>query len=103
MCWFSICTGSGELSAAVHLCLLLRSFPLLLSLAAATVANRCDSRSRPSRSKKKTLAKDMKNTVKKKKRLQGRASQLSDADLVDVLRMRKAKKGNEAPEPVVQE
>ena len=30
--------------------------------------------------------------MKRKKRLQGKASQLSDADLVEVLRMRKAKK-----------
>ena len=34
----------------------------------------------------------MKNAMKRKKRLQGKASQLSDTDLVEVLRMRKAKK-----------
>ena len=34
----------------------------------------------------------MKNAVKRKKRLQDKASQLSDADLLKVLRMRKAKK-----------
>ena len=37
----------------------------------------------------------MKNTLKRKKRLQGKASQLSDTDLVEVLRMRKAKKESE--------
>ena len=37
-------------------------------------------------------AKDMKNAVKRKKHLQGRASQLSDTDLVEVLRMRKHQK-----------
>ena len=41
---------------------------------------------------KKKCATDMKNAMKRKKRLQGKASQLSDTDLVDVLRMRKAKK-----------
>ena len=41
---------------------------------------------------KKKCAQDMKNALKRKKRLQGQASQLSDADLVEVLRMRKAKK-----------
>ena len=45
---------------------------------------------------KKKCAKEIKNAVKRKKRLQGKASQLSDADLVEVLRMRKAKKGQEA-------
>ena len=35
---------------------------------------------------------EMKNAMKRKKRLQGKASQLSDSDLVEVLRMRKAKK-----------
>ena len=34
----------------------------------------------------------MKNALKRKKRLQGKASELTDADLVEVLRMRKAKK-----------
>ena len=41
---------------------------------------------------KKRCASEMKNAMKRKKRLQGRASQLSDVDLVEVLRMRKAKK-----------
>ena len=41
---------------------------------------------------KQKCAKEIKNAVKRKKRLQGKASQLSDADLVEVLRMRKAKK-----------
>ena len=41
---------------------------------------------------KKKCAQEMKNAMKRKKRLQGKASQLSDADLVEVLRMRKAKK-----------
>ena len=41
---------------------------------------------------KKKCATDMKNAMKRKKRLQGKASQLSDTDLVEVLRMRKAKK-----------
>ena len=41
---------------------------------------------------KKKCAAEMKNAMKWKKRLQGKASQLSDGDLVEVLRMRKAKK-----------
>ena len=41
---------------------------------------------------KKKCALEMKNAMKRKKRLQGKASQLSDSDLVEVLRMRKAKK-----------
>ena len=41
---------------------------------------------------KKKCAQEMKNAMKRKKRLQGKASQLSDTDLVEVLRMRKAKK-----------
>ena len=41
---------------------------------------------------KKKCNTEMKNAMKRKKRLQGKASQLSDADLVEVLRMRKAKK-----------
>ena len=41
---------------------------------------------------KKKCATEMKNAMKRKKRLQGKASQLSDTDLVEVLRMRKAKK-----------
>ena len=44
---------------------------------------------------KKKNAVDMKNALKRKKRLQGKASQLSDTDLVEVLRMRKAKKESE--------
>ena len=43
---------------------------------------------------KKRCAIEIKNAMKRKKRLQGKASQLSDADLVEVLRMRKAKKEN---------
>ena len=35
---------------------------------------------------------EMKNAMKRKKRLQGKACQLSDSDLVEVLRMRKEKK-----------
>ena len=41
---------------------------------------------------KKQCAQEMKNALKRKKRLQGKACQLSDSDLVEVLRMRKAKK-----------
>ena len=41
---------------------------------------------------KKKCAQEIKNAMKRKQRLQGKASQLSDADLVEVLRMRKAKK-----------
>ena len=41
---------------------------------------------------KAKLAKDMKNAVKRKKRLQSRAVQLSDTDLVEVLRMCKCQK-----------
>ena len=41
---------------------------------------------------KKKCAQEMKNAMKRKKRLQDQASQLSDSDLVEVLRMRKAKK-----------
>ena len=41
---------------------------------------------------KKRYASEMKSAMKRKKRLQGKASQLSDVDLVEVLRMRKAKK-----------
>ena len=44
------------------------------------------------REQKKKCAQEMKNAMKRKKRLQGKASQLSDSDLVEVLRMRKAKK-----------
>ena len=43
---------------------------------------------------KKKCAQDIKNAMKRKKRLQGKASQLSDSDLVEVLRMRKSKKEN---------
>ena len=41
---------------------------------------------------KKKCALEMKNAMQRKKRLQGKANQLSDSDLVEVLRMRKAKK-----------
>ena len=41
---------------------------------------------------KKKCAQEIKNVMKRKKRLQGKASMLSDADLLEVLRMRKAKK-----------
>ena len=41
---------------------------------------------------KNKCAVEIKNAMKRKKRLQGKASQLSDSDLVEVLRMRKAKK-----------
>ena len=41
---------------------------------------------------KEKCAAEIKNAMKRKKRLQDRASQLSDGDLVEVLRMRKAKK-----------
>ena len=41
---------------------------------------------------RKKCSADMKNAMKRKKRLQEKASQLSDTDLVEVLRMRKAKK-----------
>ena len=34
----------------------------------------------------------VKNAMKRKRRLQGKSSQLSDSDLVEVLRIRKAKK-----------
>ena len=44
------------------------------------------------KAERKKCAQDMKNAMKRKKRLQGKASQLSDADLVEVLRMRKARK-----------
>ena len=39
---------------------------------------------------KKKCAQEIKNAMKRKQRLQGKANQLSDADLVEVLRMRKA-------------
>ena len=41
---------------------------------------------------RKTCSAEIKNAMKRKKRLQEKASQLSDTDLVEVLRMRKAKK-----------
>ena len=44
------------------------------------------------RNVKKELAKNMKNAMRQKKRLQTRAMNLTDGDLVEVLRMRKAKK-----------
>ena len=43
---------------------------------------------------RKKCSAEMKNAMKRKKRLQEKASQLSDTDLVEVLRMRKAKKEN---------
>ena len=39
---------------------------------------------------KKKCAQEIKNAMKRKQRLQAKASQLSDSDLVEVLRMRKA-------------
>ena len=47
--------------------------------------------------KKKKNALEIKNAMKRKQRLQGKASQLSDADLVEVLRMRKATKRESGP------
>ena len=41
---------------------------------------------------KKKCAKEIKNAMKRKQRLQGKASQLSDSDLLEVLRMRKARR-----------
>ena len=49
------------------------------------------------KAQKKKCATEMKNAMKRKKRLQGKASQLSDSDLVEVLRMRKAKKESFTP------
>ena len=46
---------------------------------------------------KKKCAQEIKNAQKRKKRLQGKASQLSDADLVEVLRMRKATRRDNGP------
>ena len=46
---------------------------------------------------KKKYATEIRNAMKRKKRLQDRASQLSDGDLVEVLRMRKAKKETPVP------
>ena len=46
---------------------------------------------------KKKCAKEIKNAMKRKQRLQGKASQLSDADLVEVLRMRKATRRDNGP------
>ena len=46
---------------------------------------------------KKKCAQEIKNAQKRKKRLQGKASQLSDSDLVEVLRMRKALKKESVP------
>ena len=40
------------------------------------------------KAQKKALAKDMRNALKKRKRLQTKASQLSDLDLIEVLQMR---------------
>ena len=44
---------------------------------------------------KTRCAKDMKNAMKKKKRIQNKATHLTDSDLVEVLRMRRAKKESE--------
>ena len=41
---------------------------------------------------KKKCQLEIRNATKRKKRIQDRASQLSDTDLVEVLRMRKARK-----------
>ena len=46
---------------------------------------------------KKKCATEMRNAMKRKRRMQGKASQLSDADLLEVLRLRKAKKETEKP------
>ena len=46
---------------------------------------------------KKECAKEMKNALKRKKRLSDKASVLSDADLLEVLRMRKARKDSMQP------
>ena len=44
---------------------------------------------------KARCAKDMKNAMKKKKRIQNKATHLTDSDLVEVLRMRRATKESE--------
>ena len=44
---------------------------------------------------KTRCAKDMKNAMKKKKRIQNKVTHLTDSDLVEVLRMRRAKKESE--------
>ena len=44
------------------------------------------------RQERKRCAQDMKNAMRKKKRLQNKAGLLSDGDLVEVLRMRQDKK-----------
>ena len=44
---------------------------------------------------KTRCAKDMKNAMKKKKRIQNKATHLTDSDLVEVLRMHRAKKESE--------
>ena len=53
------------------------------------------------------MARCMKLAKRKKKRIQKRAGQLSDADLMEVLRMRAEKNANEAamatPPPTTQE
>ena len=46
---------------------------------------------------KKKCAKEIKNAMKRKQRLQTKASQLSDSDLVEVLRMRKATRRESGP------
>ena len=46
---------------------------------------------------KKKCAAEIKNAMKRKQRLQMKASQLSDSDLVEVLRMRKATRRESGP------
>ena len=46
---------------------------------------------------KKKCATEIKNAMKRKQRLQMKASQLSDSDLVEVLRMRKATRRESGP------
>ena len=42
---------------------------------------------------KKKLQKEMRNAMKRKRRIQSRVSQLSELDIVEVLRMRQSKRG----------
>ena len=56
------------------------------------------------RDQKRKCAVEMKNAIKRKKRLQGKAAQLNDKDLVEVLRMRNEKRESaptaaNAPQP----
>ena len=50
---------------------------------------------------KKRANKEMKNAMKRRKRLQGKAGQLTDEDLVEVLRMRQASKTHTDIPPTV--